>query len=261
MKCELVENNIMSFVEGDLDAKQAKVLEEHIASCDKCHQLLIETRYMIEVFNEVEEEVPSPQVRENFMEFLEEEKSLQNFNLEGKGKNEFPWKMAFQVAASILLLIGGYAMGSFQKGSQNDIQIAELRQEASQLKQDMMLAMIDNRSASKRIQAVSYSEEMTVPDNEVLEALIDRLHFDGNVNVRLAAVEALSRYSKNEQVKDAFIKSLTNEKNPNVQIAVMQFLVAIQEKRALAPMQKLLEHMDTPGFVKDQLNDGIITLM
>ncbi|MDC8002978.1 HEAT repeat domain-containing protein [Aureisphaera galaxeae] len=261
MKCNEVENKIIPFLEGDLDTQQEIAMKEHLASCEQCQRQVAETQQMLEVFNEVEDAVPSDRVRGNFIEFLEEEKSLQRYTIGRKETKEFPWKMAFQIAASVLILIAGYAWGSFQKGSENDAQIAELRLEATQLKQDMMLAMLDNRSVSKRIQAVNYTEDIAAPDEEVLEALIDRLHFDGNVNVRLAAVEALSRYSENEKVKDAFIKSLTNETNPNIQIAVIQFLVDVQEKRALAPMQKLLEHTETPNFVKDRANEGIITLM
>ncbi|MEL6809796.1 MAG: HEAT repeat domain-containing protein [Bacteroidota bacterium] len=136
-----------------------------------------------------------------------------------------------------------------------------MQQETVALKQSMMLAMLDNRSVSKRIQAVSYSEDISTPDEEVLEALIDRLHFDGSVNVRLAAAEALSKYSENEKVKNAFIKSLTNEKNPNIQITVIQFLVDIQDKRALAPMQQLLEQTETPDYVKEQVSAGLQQLI
>lgn len=261
MKHSEIEDKIVAYIEGDLDPKEEKAMTALIASSSEHQKLLEETRAMLDVFGKVKDEVPRGRVRENFLQVLEEEKSLQRFTIGKKETKEFPWKTAFQIAASILILISGYALGSYQKGNENDAQIAVLQQEASALKQDMMLAMLDNRSASKRIQAVNYTEEIVRPDTEVLEAIIDRMHFDANVNVRLAAVEALSKYSDSEQVKAAFIKSLTNEKNPNIQIAVIQFLVAVQEKRALAPMQELLEHTETPGFVKDQVNEGIITLM
>ncbi len=261
MKCNTVENKMILFLEGELDPKQHAEMEAHIASCSNCQQMLEETKALLDAFGKVEDEVPSPRVKQGFMELLEEEKSLQQFTIGKNNSKEFAWKTAFQIAASILLLIGGYAIGSFQKGSESNVEIAQLREETSQLKQDMMLAMLDNRSVSKRIQAVNYSEDIAMPDAKVLEALIDRLHFDGNVNVRLAAVEALSRYSENEKVKDAFIKSLTNETNPNIQIAVIQFLVEVQDKRARAPMQKLLEHSETPKFVKDQVNEGLVILM
>lgn len=120
-----------------------------------------------------------------------------------------------------------------------------------------MLALLENRSVSKRIQAVGYSEEISTLDTNVMEALIDRLHYDGSVNVRLAAAEALSKYSNNEKVKNAFITSLTQEEHPNIQIAVIHFLVNVQEKRALAPMQQLLEQTETPSYVKEQLEVGL----
>ncbi len=261
MKCNIVEENIVAFIEDDMEPRLSAEVKDHIETCDSCRKLMDETKSMLKVFGEVAPHKPSGKVRQGFLELLEEEKNLQRFTIGKKETKEFPWKTAFQIAASILLLIGGYTMGSFHKASKSNVEIAKLIDETSQLKQDMMLAMLDNRSASKRIQAVNYTEDIAMPDSDVMEALIDRMHFDGNVNVRLAAVEALSKYSKNEKVKNAFIKSLTNEKNPNIQIAVIQFLVEVQEKRARVPMQKLLEHSETPSFVKDQVNDGLITLM
>src|SRR5690606_37480950 len=141
------------------------------------------------------------------------------------------------------------------------IQITQLTEQSQELKTEMTLAMLDNRSASKRIQAVSYSEEINMPDNKILVAIIGRLHKDDNVNVRLAAAEALSRFQKNLLVKDAFIEALETEENPDVQIAVIQFLTYVKEKRSVAPMKKLLNQPEVPGYVKLQVNKGIAQIL
>jgi len=165
-------------------------------------------------------------------------------NTQGKAQiatKEFPWKTAFQIATGIVLLLCGYLFGNHQSDSKNQMQMAFLQQEAIQLKQDMMLTMLDNKSASKRIQAVGYTSEIqNASDTKIENALIERLNFDGNVNVRLAAAEALSKYSETDRVKTAFIKALSAETNPTVQISLMQFLVENKDQRARAPMEKLL---------------------
>ena len=121
----------------------------------------------------------------------------------------------------------------------------------------MILATIENQSPSKRIQAVSFTENFVKPDAKILEALIERMQYDGNMNVRLAAVESLSEFPESDVVKDAFIKALTTQKNPSLQIAIIQFLVKIQEKPAIKPMQELLEQSEMPNFVKEKVNSGI----
>lgn len=263
MKCIQIENKLVAYLEKALTTEDVNTIEEHLASCQNCKRALTETQAMLQAFEVIDDEIPGEGMRENFMQLLEEEKQLQQLQgIDRYTQKEFTWKTAFQIAASIVLLLCGYLFGNFQESKESEIQITFLRQETIQLKQEMMLAMLDNKSASKRIQAVSYTSELqTAPDTEVIEALIERLNFDGNVNVRLAAAEALSNYSKDEAVKTAFITSLTNEKNPTVQIAVIQFLVTTQDQRARAPMEKLLEETETPNYVKEQLNQGLQQLI
>lgn len=262
MSCRENESKIIEYVDGSLSLEASQELEKHIATCESCENTLKETSVFLEKLNTVELALPGDKVRSSFLEMLEEEKKLLEPKIrELKTDPSLSWKTAFQIAASLLLLVGGYLWGSHMKNQEVTQQISLLNQEARILKQDMTLALLDNQSASKRIKAVNYTEEIVRPDTKILEALIDRMNYDANINVRLAAAEALSRFSNNEQVKDAFIKALTTEKNPSIQIAVIEFLVKVQDQRAKAPMQVLLEQNETPGYVKDQVNEGLISLM
>jgi len=209
-------------------------------------------------FQSVEIEEPSGDLRLNFLKTLDEEKQLQSPRVvQLNSKSSFNWRQAFQIAASFVLLFLGFFAGSYSSTQKASEEITVLKEQTKELKEDMMLALIDNRSASKRIQAVNYSEELIQPDSEVLEALINRMHYDSNINVRLAAADALSKYSEMELIKKAFIDALSTEKTPDLQIAIIQFLVKIQDKRALEPMQHLLDTPETLDFVKAQANSGI----
>ncbi len=262
MSCKENESQIIEYVDGTLSMEASKELEQHIADCESCEKTLKETRTLLEDLNTMGPALPSDALRISFLEMLKEEKKLQEPKLkELKSDSSLSWKTAFQIAASLLLLVGGYLWGSHAKNQEVTQQISLLNQEAKSLKQDMTLALLDNQSASKRIKAVNYTEEIVQPDTKILVALIDRMNYDANINVRLAAAEALSRFSNNEEVKDAFIEALTTEKNPSIQIAVIEFLVKVQDQRARAPMQILLEQSETPGYVKDHVNEGLVSLM
>lgn len=262
MECSKIEELLVDYHGRELDPGTMKMVEAHLLDCDDCSKALEETKLLLTAFDDVSPKVPSETVRDGFYKMLSEEKQLQD-KVRPLAHNSRPnWKIAFQIAASIILLLCGYVYGTFQQERKSETQLASLQLETASLKQEMLLALMDNKSASKRIQAVSFTSEMeTSPDPEVMEALIERLQFDGNVNVRLAAAEALSNYTTSEPVKTAFINSLTKEKNPTVQIAVIQFLVTVQEQRARVPMQQLLDETETPSYVKQQLNQGLQQLI
>ena len=57
------------------------------------------------------------------------------------------------------------------------------------------------------------------------------------------------------------IESLETEKVASVQIELIQILAKIQEKRALEPMQKLLQKEETPNYVKQELAYNIPSLL
>ena len=120
---------------------------------------------------------------------------------------------------------------------------------------------MEDSSASKRILAVSNTEEFTTKDTKIIEALINRLFFDKNTNVRLAAAEALSKFSSEIIVRDALIKSLETDKSTSIQIELITILSKIQEKRAIKPMRKMLENEETPQYVKQQLQANLSTLL
>ncbi|MGB0892253.1 MAG: HEAT repeat domain-containing protein, partial [Flavobacteriaceae bacterium] len=150
-----------------------------------------------------------------------------------------------------------FLLGRYQSNQQK---ITAAHQQKVQ-QENNVLAMLENQSASKRILAVSNSEKINQPDTKIIEALIQRLYYDKNTNVRLAAAETLAKFSSQEMVKTALIKSLETEKVASVQIELIQILAKIQEKRALEPMQKLLQKEETPNYVKQELAYNIPSLL
>ena len=260
MNCKDIERDIVDFIDEQLSASDMEQVKTHLDGCVSCQTIYNDTKRMMQAFEQTEIYQPSTSLEYRFLESLDEEKRLLNddsklVNL--SANTGFNYKYAFQIAASFLLLFLGYFFGTYTTKQSAFEEIATLKEQTVELKENMMLAMLENRSASKRIQAVNYSETIVQPDTKITEALINRMQFDPNINVRLAAAEALSKFSELEVVKTAFIDALSTESDPNLQITIIQFLVDIQEKRAIAPMQNLLEQPDLPEYVKTQVNSGI----
>ena len=262
MNCKDLDIKIVDFIDRQLPVNESKEIQDHIASCDSCKTNYEETMALMEAFSNEEEQKPSDSLRKNFMNLLDEEKQLQQTQIvQLKPKPSFNWKQAFQIAASFLLLFLGFFVGNYTSKQKASAEIAVLEMQTIELKENMMLAMMDNKSASKRIQGVQYLDEFPNPDETIVKALVVRMLNDENTNVRLTAVNALQAFIASETVKNGFIKALETEKNPGIQITIIQALVKIQEKKALLPMQRLLDNNETQLFVKEEIKSTISNII
>ncbi len=246
-------DQIPDYLDGILDKSEKAKFEQHIEQCADCKK---EFEEMKTFFNILEEEVPVPtdRLQAKFESALEQEKNNQGKVVRIDANSKSHWTAnVLKIAASIALLVAAFQMGSlFQQRKVNE-DIAQLQNETNQMKQTAMLSLMENQSASKRIQGVNYIEEFERPDEAIIQALANRLLYDENDNVRMTAFEALAKFTSSETVKNTFIEALGQEKNPSIQVAIIQALVQIQEKKAAEPMKKLLEKEDTQPFIKDQI--------
>lgn len=261
MNCTNIKSKLIDYVDGSLTVEEATDVQNHIETCVSCKNAFEETSSLLTAFSNEPAAQPTSNLKASFQEMLANEKKVQTKVIALQPAKQHRYKSMLQIAASVAILFTGYLIGGYQESQNSQQEIAVYQNEQKQLKENMMLAMIDNASPSKRIKAVNYTEEFTTPDTKILEALIDRLQNDTNSNVRLSAAEALSKFTDSELVRTSLIETLTTEKNPSIQIEVIQILVQIQEKRALDPMKKILEQPEAPDYLKTQVNIGIAQLI
>jgi len=258
MKCDKIQNSILDYIENNLSKKDTAEFTTHINTCQNCETQLKEMQELLSVISTNELENPSENLRENFEQMLSEEKQ-QTKIVKLNSKNN--WKSFLQIAASVALLISVFLLGRYQQTQQINQEIVELKNESLVIKQNTMLALMENKSASKRIQGVQYIEEFSDPDPAIMSALIKRMLGDENTNVRLTAANALQGFIASEIVKDAFIKALETEKDPSIQITIIQLLVKVQEKKAAKPMRKLLQQEETQPFVKEKIKSVLSNII
>ena len=182
----------------------------------------------------------------------------------GDGKGGQPGKTiplsfsapVWRVAAALILLGSGIGIGAALKSrpapevSTNETLVA-LRQEVKEMKEEVMLNMIDDESASQRIKAVSYSEDMPSPNQQVIDVLVNTLNKDKNVNVRLAALYSLQRFSDRRSVRDSLVNSLRNQTEPIIQVVLINLLAEKRDIRAIKPIQDIMTDKKTLKEVKD----------
>ncbi|MBG6133399.1 uncharacterized membrane-anchored protein YhcB (DUF1043 family) [Aquimarina sp. EL_43] len=264
MNCKDIQNQLIDYIDHNLDQETYKKVEVHLKSCKQCKTALQELQTVFEAIHHTSsQELPDKSLQMNFEEMLRKEKEILNdpkvVSLNPKTKSS--WKTALQIAATIALVFSGYFYGKLENTASLSEEMAVLEKEKYQMKQTMTISLIENESASKRLQAVNYAEEFEKPGNDILNALINKMHYDDHSNVRLAAAEALAKFSDSEMVRKALINALDIEQDPGIQIELIQILVSIQEKRAVPSMEKLLQNEETPDYVKDQVKIGLPNLI
>ena len=247
MDCNNINDQLIDYIENTLSEKQHLAVAKHLEKCDSCKNEFNELQEFFGVLKNDPIEFPTKNLKGRFEKALEVEKNQQSRVV--RFQSGLNYKTFLKYAAGLALLVSTFLFGRYQQTQQ----VTELENERLTGKQATMLALMENESASKRIQGVRYIEEFTDPDPEIVDALVKRMLYDENTNVRLTAVNALEGFITSETVKDGFIKALDTEKDPTIQINIIKSLVKIQEKKALKPMQKLLEHDETQSFVKDEI--------
>ena len=253
MNCKEIENQFVEFLEDSLSEVANSEIKEHLKSCSNCVKGLEEMKTFLFVLENREMEIPSINLRTNFEKILAqeiEENQPKVILLQTKQD----WKSYLRVAASILLIVSAFLIGKYQSDLTKFANLEDTNKQK-------VLALLENNSASKRIQAVSNAEQFSEKDTKIIKALISRLLFDKNTNVRSAAAEALSKFSSKLIVREALIKAMITDKNTSVQIELIQILAKIQEKRAIKPMEKMLKNEETPQYVKQQLQLNLPSLL
>lgn len=177
------------------------------------------------------------------------------FNFEG-----FLPRLAFGVITFALGLAAGYLLLSRpQNNSGSEIQA--LTSEVNGLKEMMMLSLLEKESATDRLKAVSLTGEFSNASEEVTRALLKTLTMDDNVNVRLAALDALRPYASNSTVRAELIRAIAKQDSPLVQIALAELMAALQEKSSVKEFEKLLQDDRTPSEVKKRIKEKIEILI
>ncbi|MCB0487800.1 MAG: HEAT repeat domain-containing protein [Cyclobacteriaceae bacterium] len=256
MEKEKLESLLIDYIDNNLDEGQRLEVEKILEAAENARELYRQLKQVLNVMESVSDLEPRQDHRGEFERTLETESTTS-----AQGRTVFFQPVFYRAAAGIALLIAGVAVGYWlNANNQRENELASLKQEMAETK-SMMMAMLQNDlSASKRMQGVNVAFEMKEADDDILKALAHTMENDPNTNVRLAALEALSKFIGEARVKKILVSSLTVQKDPVVQIALIQLLVKIKEKGVVQDLEKIIEDEKNIQAVKDEAYTGILTL-
>jgi HEAT repeat protein len=129
------------------------------------------------------------------------------------------------------------------------------------MKEVMMLSLLNDPSASQRMRAVSYTDEISNVDLKVIGALFTTLNGDPNVNVRLATLDALVKLADEPKVREGLVRSIDLQESPLMQTAIADAMVKLQEKSSVVSLKRLLSKKDLNQMVKVNIEKSIQKLI
>ena len=271
MNCKDIKTKFPDYLTGELEQESGPIVKNHVVSCASCRRELEDLTETWTKLGVLPEEQPGENLRQNFYTMLEsyktgleQEKKTFSFGrfIDNLSEKLWPRRPLYQFAFTILLLLTGFTVGLFFPGTNPaKRELNELQLEVRDLRQSAALAMLKQQSPSERIRGVNFTSRMEQPDKKTLEVLIDTMDNDPNVNVRLSAVDALYLFSREPLVKEGLIRSLARQESPLVQIALIDLISAIREKRAVRALKDLIKQEKLNPQVKKEAERSIQTLI
>lgn len=267
--CSELEALLPAYAERSLPAAEAARVTAHLATCPGCQHQLAQLRALLDELDTNLPAVPGTAVRTNFLAMLAQEKALLPVAPAALAPSATKvvalWPAAraatwLRVAASLALVAVGVLLGrQLPWAGRAPDEVAARRAGPAPAALDQALAGSDGRvvSASDRIQLVNGSTAQSGPGDPAVQVLINTLNFDPNPNVRLAACEALYRLRADPRVGTALVHSLPLQTDPNVQITLIDLLVALRVPRAVPQLERLAQRPDALPVVRAQAEAGI----
>lgn len=251
---ETAKQKLIDYLDGNLTVEEGKEVESMLASDAALRKWFEQLKQVNTSIIKTAELKPSAALRESFEAALQQE-------LKKETKQVFFSPIMFRIAAAVLLLIVAGGVGFWMNNQwQQQREMAELKRQLDETK-DMMMAMMNNElSASQRMMGVSVANSIQQADDEITLVLFDVLNEDPNTNVRLSALEALAKFHADPEVKRKLIQSLAIQKEPSVQIALIQLLVQIKEQSIMPQLKDIIEDDQSIKAVRDEAHTAILKL-
>jgi len=265
MTCKNTQEKFVEYLTGQLSKKEREEIRAHVAECGDCRRELESLTEIWTKLGVLKEERPGDRLRTRFYSMLEtyklaEEEKIrkEREGLFSRLKNLWPRKPVFQFALTLGMLVLGLVIGNvWTVIPQQETVNTALADEVQTMRQTLAASLIDQGSASERLQGINMSYTLAEPDDKLLDKLLSTLNTDPSVNVRLAAVDALYLFHDHPKVKQGLIDSLSRQSSPMVQAALIDLMVSIRERKAVDALKSLLEQEGVNPEIKDRAEQGI----
>ncbi len=281
MQCENDKEQLTLYMNNQMTDAERVAFENHLATCAECKEELHASQKVWDLMGEIPVPEPARDMQLRFNAMLDVYKA-QTEDLQSampsilqRLKQLFTLQPGFAVAYSMALIIIGVGAGYLVNSKSNvggitnasgnvssaNTSIDSLKTQVHEMKEMVMLALLQNPSASERIRGVSYTSEIKGVNKNIVEALLTTLSNDPNINVRLMTLDALTHFANDPAVREGLVQSIIEQDSPLVQSALADAMLKLQEKRSVQPFRKLLQQKDLNIMVRSKIEETITRLI
>jgi hypothetical protein len=271
MNCEDVKNLIIEYIDGGLDSEDRRRFDEHLSSCEECATELANVKSLWLKLDDIEMEEPSEALKKNFDNMINSYSLGMNntqtslYDMFSKWLDSWwPKRPVTQFAATVAVLIIGLTIGlNINERTGSNKEIVQIQEDVDNLNQVVMASLLNESSAMDRISGLTRTGQLTTTgqlksvDRQFYSTLLLLLNSDSNINVRLAAVNALANFSENEYVRHELVKSLSLQSSPLVQISLIDLLASIKEPDSSSTLVRLINDPDINIHVKERAKKAL----
>jgi len=253
---EKIEALLIDYIDGTLPEEEQRQIIQLLSVRKDVYQQYVQLKQVMDMMGQATPLEPSTDLDTNFSRALGKEIARQDrpvIRLQGP--------ILYRVAAAVALLLVGGGIGFWINAyHQQQRQLEAMRREMETTKRAMLMMMHNTQSASQRLEGVNVAYKMEKADDEIVKTLVRTMNEDPNTNVRLAALDALSKFHEQPHVRKALIASLEQQKDPVVQIALIRLMVDMKEKEIVNQLQRITDDSEALPAVKDEAHAGILRL-
>jgi hypothetical protein len=263
-----------AYLANELDARTRAAMKLHLEECPGCRSELASLESIWRTLGRSADELPDARVSERFYATLdaltpERERVAAGYERRAPARGSstgwierlgwlIPRQGAVQFAMVLAVLaVGGLIGYSVQGNGSRTEEMAQLREEVRSVSRLLIFSLLQQQSATERLQGVSWSYRVDDRDPEITSALLRTLAEDANVNVRLAALDALSRNLDEPSVRDGLVESLPRQTSPMIQLAILDVVVSSNLRESAGALQELLKKPGINETVKRRLEEAI----
>ena len=238
MECEDVHAHLADHLAGTLPAAAADALDRHVEGCPACAAELDHFSRTWDLLGSLPADpVPSSAMRARLAATMA---GFEVARTRTPGSRfPAPGSRLGWLAAAATLVIGIGIGRQTAPAPGVDPQIVALHDEVRALREMAAVALLQQASPSERLKGVTWTSRLDQPGSEVAQVLLDTLMRDPNVNVRLAAIDALKRFGDREAVRRGTLEALGRQSSPLVQIALIDFAAEVNGAEAADALRRL----------------------
>jgi hypothetical protein len=167
-----------------------------------------------------EMQIPSERMRQRLRGALDAVRAFEAGRPSAAGGGGEARRRLASAAALVAIGVAAGLLAAGWLGARSDLRA--MRSELAAVRGEVVLSLLDHQEASERLRAVGWCRRGKL-EGGVLEALVEAARHDPSVNVRLAAVDALSG-SLDPTSRRRLAASLPDEASPLVQLRLVEAL-------------------------------------